>query len=403
MITLADYRETVGDEVLYEIYRRARKLHDQHVLHINSTHQGGGVAEILNSLVPLMNDAGVDAGWRTLHGSADFFMVTKKFHNALQGQEINFSEMKRRLYLETNRTFASYTHLEHACLIVHDPQPLPLVTCYRLKRPWIWRCHIDLSQPEPRLWSYLRGFLLRYDLVVVSSEEYRNAELPVRQRVIQPGIDPLTAKNAALDERTRRRFLDKFRVPLDKPLVTQVSRFDKWKDQLGVLDVWLQVREQVDCRLVLCGSTATDDPESLDVFESVRRRAKKHIDRGEVILLTVENGVLVNALQQASAVIVQKSLREGFGLTVTEALWKSRPVVASRVGGIPLQVRDGETGLLADPGDKDGFAERIVHLLRNPEEGAELGRRGREHVRSKFLITRVLADYLEMLIELLAG
>lgn len=401
MRTLADYNRIVDDAEIARIYAKASKFYERHVVHFNSTFQGGGVAEILYSLLPLMNDAGLYAEWRTLYGSPDFFMITKKFHNALQGDRINLTEVKKRLYKQASETFSVFNHLNHDCVIVHDPQPLPLVFYYRKKQPWIWRCHIDLSSPNGELWEFLKKFILRYDQVVVSHEKYRQPDLPVPQRVIPPAIDPLTPKNMDLSAEDVQKYLRKYGVPTDKPLVTQISRFDRHKDPEGVLRVFNKVRESVDCRLVLCGSMASDDPEGLKVFEQIERKANRLIDDKKVILITVENTILVNALQRTSSVVVQKSLKEGFGLTVTEALWKGKPVVASNVGGIPLQIEDGVSGFLLDPKDEDGFADRIVRILQDPDLGRRLGAAGRETVRKKYLITRLLADWLDLLADVM--
>ena len=398
MITLDSYRDIVGDDVYYDIYCKMRRLYRKHMIHINSTYTGGGVAEILSSLVPLMNDIGLEAGWRTVHGNIDFYGVTKKFHNALQGQDINFSAMKKQLFVQVNRQFSTYTHIDsHDFVLIHDPQPLPLITFYKKQQPWIWRCHIDLSAPNPELWQYLKQFILRYDLIIVSSEKYLSPDLPMDYRVIQPSIDPLTHKNKPISGAVIAQTLAKHDIPADKPLITQISRFDKWKDPVGVIEVFKRVRNDVDCRLVLCGNMATDDPEGLEIFEDIKRLAKKEIENRDVILVTVESNILVNALQRASAVIIQKSLREGFGLTVTEGLWKEKPVIASNVGGIPLQIEDGVNGFLCDPHDTDAFARRVVEILRDPDIGRDLGRQGKKTVREKFLTTRSLMDYLDLL------
>ncbi|MFC1485490.1 glycosyltransferase [Candidatus Latescibacterota bacterium] len=397
-LTLADYRQIVGDDVYFDIYSKMRHLYGKHMIHINSTYMGGGVAEILNSLVPLMNDIGLDAGWRIIHGNVDFFGVTKKFHNALQGQKINFSQMKKELFVQVNRRFSTYTHISsHDMVIIHDPQPLPLITFYKKRQPWIWRCHIDLSTPNKELWDYLKEFILRYDLIIVSNEKYLGKDLKVDHRIIQPSIDPLTHKNKPINGKIIEGALKKQNIPTDKPLVTQISRFDKWKDPVGVVEVFRKIREEFDCRLVLCGNMATDDPEGLEIYEKIKRMVNKEIQKREVILVTAENSILVNALQRASAVIFQKSLREGFGLTVTEALWKEKPVIASNVGGIPLQIEDGVNGFLCEPTDNDAFARRAIDILKHPDLGHEMGKKGKKTVLDKFLITRSLSDYLDLL------
>ncbi len=398
---LENYREIVGDEVIAEIHRKARKLYGKHILHINSTYYGGGVAEILSCLVPLMNDVGVEADWRILHGTPDFFMITKKFHNALQGGEINLTEIKKQLYLQINECFSTFCHINHDCVIIHDPQPLPLIKFYKKRQPWVWRCHVDLSSPNEELWEFLKNFTLRYDVVVVSSEKFKKRDLPVEQRVIHPAIDPLSPKNMEISDRIISKYLKKFRIPLDKPLITQISRFDKWKDPEGVIEVFKLVRKEIDCRLVLCGNMAADDPEGYQIYERVRRKAKRLIEKKDVILITSENNILVNALQRSSAVIIQKSIKEGFGLTVTEALWKGTPVVASNVGGISLQIKDGENGFLVDPYDTRGFADRIISILQNPEIAEKTGKAGKEVVRRNFLITKLLSDYLDLLNDLI--
>jgi len=401
MIKIENYYDIVGDKIISSIYKRMRNLYGKHVLNINSTYIGGGVAEILSSLVPLMNDVGLEAGWRTVHGNIDFYGITKKFHNALQGEKINFSDMKKIQYERVNLHFSSYTHINnHDYVVIHDPQPLPLIKFYKKRQPWIWRCHIDLSAPDKDLWSYLKNFIIKYDIVIVSSEKYMSKDLPLEYKIITPAIDPLTSKNKDISDAVIEKHLKKYEVPTDKPLITQISRFDKWKDPLGVVDVYKKVKEKIDCRLVLCGNMATDDPEGLAIFEKIKHSAKKLIDNKDIILLTVENSILVNALQRSSAVIIQKSLREGFGLTVTEALWKETPVVTTNVGGIPLQIQDGVNGYLMEPNDIDGFTDRIVEILKNPSLAKELGKKGKETVKEKFLVTRILTDYLDLMNEI---
>lgn len=396
MRSLDEYRDIVGEEVISSIYRKARTLYGLKVININSTFYGGGVAEILNSFVPLMNDAGVEADWRILRGTPDFFDITKKFHNGLQGDAINLTQMKKRLYTQASETFASYCHMDDNCVVIHDPQPLPLIKFFRKKQPWLWRCHVDLSDPNPTLWEFLKSFILRYDMVVISSPKYRREDLPVFQRVIYPAIDPMSPKNMDLSDKMIVKYMSKFGVPTDKPLISQISRFDKWKEPTGVLEIFDLVRRKVDCRLVLCGSMASDDPEGQQVYERVRRRANSLIKSGDVLLVTSENNILVNVLQRSSAVVVQKSAKEGFGLSVTEALWKSKPVVASDVGGIAHQITDGETGFLCSAGDIEGFADRVIELLKTPSLGEELGRKAKEFVRERFLVTRLLSDYLDL-------
>ena len=397
MLRLEDFRHIVPDDRLAEIYARARNLYGKHIIHLNATYQGGGVAEILYSLAMLMNDVGVNAGWRILHGSQEFFEITKSFHNALQGGKFNLSERKKRMYRTVNENFSRFTHLDHDCVIVHDPQPLALIASYKKRQPWIWRCHIDLTEPHAELWDFLKGFVLKYDQMVVSSEKYYKDDLPVDQRLMYPAINPLSAKNAPLSDKGIHDQLAKAGVPTDKPVITQVSRLDPWKDPEGVIDVFKMVKEQVDCRLILCYNVASDDPEGLQMYKKTQRKANKMLETGDIVFVVGNSEKLVNAVQRFSSVVIQKSTKEGFCLAVTEALWKGTPVVASNVGGIPAQIEDGKDGFLLEPTDLHGFADRIVHLLKNPKEGDEIGRHARETVRKKFLITRLLSDYLDML------
>jgi len=397
MISLENFRHVVPDETLAEIYARARGLYGKHIVHLNATYQGGGVAEILYSLVLLMNDVGIDAGWRILHGSQEFFEVTKSFHNALQGATLNLSKRKKRVYLQVNDNFSKFTHLDHDCVIIHDLQPLSLIRSYRKRQPWIWRCHIDLTDPHKELWDFLKGFLLKYDQIVFSSEKYFKKDLPIDQRLMFPAINPLSQKNKSISDKTIMERITKAGIPTDKPVITQVSRLDPWKDPEGVIDVFKLVKEKVNCRLVFCYNVASDDPEGLRMYNRVQRKANKLLKKRDVLLVVGNNEILVNAIQRFSSVIIQKSTREGFCLAVTEALWKGTPVVASNVGGISAQIEDGENGFLLEPKDTKEFADRIIHLLKNPDEAKAIGRKGTELVREKFLITRLLSDYLYML------
>ncbi len=397
MLSLENFRKIVPDKTLAEIYARARGLYGKHIVHVNSTYMGGGVAEILYSLVMLMNDVGINTGWRILHGTPAFFEITKSFHNALQGAHIDLSQKKKDLYLLVNGNYARFTHLDHACIIVHDPQPLALIRSYRKRQPWIWRCHIDLTEPNERLWDFLKGFLLKYDQIVVSSEKYFKDDLPVDQRLMHPAINPLNLKNRDLPERTVLRYMRKAGIPTDKPVITQVSRLDPWKDPDGVLEVFKRVKEKVDCRLVFCYNLAGDDPEGVRMYTRTYRKAKKYVDKGDVLFVVGNDDALVNSIQRYSSVVIQKSIKEGFCLSVTEALWKGTPVVASNVGGIPAQIVDGGNGFLLEPHDTDGFAERIIHILKDPDLARDMGQKAKEIVREKFLITRLLSDYLYML------
>lgn len=391
---LEDYRDIVGDEIISKIFQKSKGLYGKKILHVNSSYQGGGVAEILNHLVPLMSDLGIDADWRVIHGNHDFFNITKKFHNALQGEEINFSRLKRSVYTETNEQFTTYSNIDHDAVIIHDPQPLPLIRYFKKRQPWLWRAHIDLSEPNDEVWSYLKQFIIRYDKIIFSAKDFISSDISTESEIIYPSIDPLTVKNMDIDQDTIDKYLAKYGIKDDKPIISQISRFDKWKDPEGVIEVFDRVNEEVDCRLVLLGAMATDDPEGPRIYESVMDKSK---GRDDIIVINKESDILVNVIQRVSSVVLQKSLKEGFGLTVTEALWKGTPVVASDVGGIPLQVTDGETGFLVDPEDYEEVASRILEILDDPELGAKLGGSAHRNVKEHFLITRHLLDWLEVL------
>ncbi|MBD3262351.1 MAG: glycosyltransferase [Candidatus Altiarchaeales archaeon] len=397
---LDDYRQYAGDQVVDEIYDSASTLDGKHVVHVNSTYSGGGVAELLDTLVMLMNDVGLDTGWRILHGTPDFFEITKKFHNTLQGAEINLTNQKKRIYEGINERFSNYTHLYHDCVIVHDPQPLSMIQFYEKKQPWIWRLHIDISnlnQDGEKLFNYFKSFIVRYDAMIVSMDSYKK-DIPVDQRVMRPSIDPLSPKNEVLSDQVIDRYLSKFGVDQDKPIICQVSRFDYFKDPEGVVKIFKKVREEIDCRLVLVGSMATDDPESEAIYKHM---VKEYGDDPDIEIISALNHILVNALQRRSSVVLQKSLREGFALTVSEALWKGTPVVGSNVGGIPAQIIEGETGFLLDPLDYDGFADRVKMILGDDALSERLGEAGKEHVRNNFLVTRHLKDYFHLFREVI--
>jgi trehalose synthase len=287
-------------------------------------------------------------------------------------------------------------------IIVHDPQPLPLIKFYRKQQPWIWRCHIDITDPNPELWNFLKKFMIRYDVIVVSSESYKKKDLPVPQKVIPPAIDPLALKNKELSQEAIIKQIKSVNIPTDKPIMAQVSRMDPWKDPEGVLEVFRKVKEKVDCRLLYCYNLATDDPEGMKIYEKVYNKVKKDVKNGDVLFVVGNNDLLVNAIQRFSDVIVQKSTREGFALTVTEALWKGKPVVASNIGGIPSQITDGKNGFLVEPTDYDSCADRVIKILKNPKLANKLGTNAKESVRKNFLTTRLVSDYLDLLTEVLA-
>lgn len=400
MIEIAQYRKLVGDGKIDELIEKAKKHSGKKYLMINTTSEGGGVAEMLNSMVPILNHMGVDLEWKILHGFHEFFEVTKSFHNALQGGDLTLTDRIKELYLGTNEEFASYNEFDHDVVVIHDPQPLPLIAFTEKKQPWIWRLHIDITEPNRSLWEFIKKYIEKYDKMIISNESYRKDDLPVDDVIIYPAIDPLTEKNMEMDRGMIEDEMAKHKIPLDKPIISQISRFDTWKDPEGVVEVFKKVREKQDCRLVLCGSMASDDPEGWEIFKRVEDKARSLIDSGDIILVVNAEEVFVNALQRISDVVIQKSLREGFGLTVSEALWKGTPIVTSRVGGIPLQVIDGENGFLCNPEDENEFAEKIITLLEDKELRERMGIKGKEHVRDNFLITRLIMDYLNLFSEI---
>jgi len=396
VISLEKYRDIIGDKTVDLIFEEASSLSEKRVVHINSTYQGGGVAEILNSLIILLNDVGIKTDWRILHGDLDFFTVTKKFHNALQGDKINFSKKKKELYYINNVNNAIFTHINHDFVVVHDPQPLPIISCYEKKQPWIWRCHIDISSPLKEIWDYLKPFILKYDSMIISMEKFKQKDIPpkkIPQEIIKPSINPLDIKNQLIEKSTISRYLNKNNISMEKPIICQVSRFDKWKDPQGVIKIFKLIRKKIDCQLVLAGSMATDDPEGQIVFEKLEKEVENEKD---IHLVVNASDILINSLQRASRVIIQKSLKEGFAITVSEALWKGTPVVASNVGGIPSQIIDGENGFLLEPTDYKGFADRISYLIQNPDQSEKMGEKARKHVKDNFLITRHLNDYIKL-------
>lgn len=394
---LEAYSSIIGEKAVQDIRFKSRSLINKRILHVNSTCNGGGVAEILNELIGLMYGLGIHAEWQVLSGKEPFFRVTKKIHNSLQGQPGPFTDWEKEIYLQTNSYYADISPIDHDAVIIHDPQPLPQIHLHEKKQPWIWRCHIDLTRPNPEFWEHLRTFICDYDHMIVSTPDYVKTDACVNQSVFQPAIDPLSLKNKPLSKLLIEDILAQHHIPFDKPLLTQVSRFDPWKDPQGVLEVYKKVKSKIDARLLFCYNSADDDPEGSKVYQQMKEIAAEYLANGDVYFIRGDDPLLVNAVQRASAVILQKSKREGFGLTVTEAMWKSTPVVASRVGGIPLQIEDKISGFLVDPLDIDAAAARVVQLMSDPVLSASIGRNGRERVKEKFLITRLLSDYIDLL------
>lgn len=387
-VPLEQYESLIGAEAFERLRAKAEKVRDLHVVNVSSTHYGGGVAEILSSLTLLKNRLGLRCGWRVIQGRPDFFSITKKIHNALQGADINLSELKIQIYEEVMWENACRTHFDHDFVVIHDPQPLGMITQYRRKAPWIWRCHVDLTNPHDEVWRYLSQFIEQYDAVIFSIPEYAQ-NLPIPQLFFMPAIDPFSITNRDLGDQEIDERLAHYDVPTDLPLIAQVSRFDHWKDPMGVIETFRRVRREVDCTLVLLGNIATDDPEGQEVFESLLDAQEERI-----IVLSVQDSCLVNALQRRAAVVLQKSLREGFGLTVTEAMWKQAAVVAGNVGGIRHQIEDGKNGFLVANVEEAG--ERTVQLLRDEQLRRRLGKAAHRTVRERFLITRLAEQYLDL-------
>jgi len=385
---LEDYESLIGKEAIERIREKSRPLQGLHVAHINSTYYGGGVVEILGPLSLLMNSIGIKTGWRVIQGTPDFFSITKKMHNAMQGDTINLSARKKEIYEKIVYQNAIRNHLDHDVIIVHDPQPLPMINHYKKKCPWIWRNHIDLSAPDRDLWNYLATFVEKYDAVVMTLKEYAQ-DIRTPQVFFMPAIDPFSIKNIKLSEREINERLSHYGIPTDLPLVVQISRFDQWKDPQGVIKAFRIARKEIDCTLVLLGNIATDDPEGENVYESIRKNQEERI-----IVLSRQDTAFVNALQSKAAVVLQKSIREGFGLTVTEAMWKGTPVIGGDVGGIKYQIEDGVNGFLVSTVDE--AAERIVQLLRDEDLRKAIGQRARESVRKRFLMTTCLEQYLDL-------
>ena len=388
LLHIEDYTPLVGAETIDRVREKARPLRGLNVAHVNSTYYGGGVAELLSSLVLLMNSVGIRAEWRVIQGRPDFFSITKKMHNALQGGDINLSDLKMEIYEEVVFENAVRNHLDHDFVIVHDPQPLPLVEHYRKRGPWVWRCHIDLTNPHAGLWQYLSHFVEQYDAVILSLKEYAR-ELVTPQLFFLPAINPFTATNRELTEAEIDERLAHYHIPTDLPLVVQVSRFDRWKDPEGVIAAFDLARKEVPSTLVLVGNVATDDPEGEKVFESLLR----HRDV-RVVILSCQDSALVNALQRRAAVVLQKSLREGFGLTVAEAMWKGTPVIGGDVGGIRYQIEDGVNGCLVSSVPQ--AAEAMARLVRDKEARTQMGLKAKESVRKRFLMVRLLEQYLDL-------
>ena len=391
---LDSYVPLLGAAEIDELHALAKPLEGATVEMVNSTAVGGGVAEILNRLLPLMRELGLDARWQVMEGGAEFFEVTKAFHNALHGHTYAARPRDFEIFLNYNRCNRERLALDSRFVVIHDPQPAAFIEKRGdpAKQTWIWRCHIDLSRPDPAVWDFLEPLVTRYDGAIFSSAEF-SRQLPIPQYLFYPSIDPLSDKNRDLDPDFIEDVLTRFGIDPRRRILTQISRFDRLKDPIGVLRAYRIVKRYFDCQLVLAGGGASDDPEGNAVLAEVREAAGNDPDV-HIIELPPAAPLEVNALQRASTIVIQKSLREGFGLTVAEALWKKKPVVASAVGGIPTQVIHKHTGMLAH--SVEGTAYQIRFLLSHPEIAQRLGEQGHEHVRENFLITGNVKRYLTL-------
>jgi trehalose synthase len=398
--SLADYATIATRGLMEEIRRLAEPLRGKRLVHLSATAFGGGVAEINYALVPLMKDAGLDAEWRIIAGAEEFFAATKTIHNALQGDPVGLTETQQEVYRRFQALNADEFAEDYDYVLVHDPQPAGLIEHFPGSRArWVWRCHIDLSQPNPQVLGFLQPWLARYDAAVFHMQEYvPHADDIPPAYIWAPAIDPLTPKNMALSAEDAAYIVDQFGIDVERPLLTQVSRFDPWKDPLGVIDAYRIVKAEFpEVQLALVGSMAHDDPEGWDYYNRTVTYAAG--DPDVYILSNLNNigSVEVNAFQVHSAAAIQKSTKEGFGLTVTEALWKTRPTVASRVGGIVAQIQDGETGWLVDPHLPEECAQACSEILGDPIAARQRALRGKEFVRRNFLMPRLLRDWLVLL------
>lgn len=402
--SLEQYRNIVGDEVIEEIKDLSRQLNGARILHVNATDFGGGVAELLFTLIPLMKEIGLAADWQVINGSDSFFTVTKIIHNGLQGLDIPWTEEMEKTYFKYSKMNAELIDTDYDFYIMHDPQPLGILNFFKQihgekKGKWIWRCHIDTTYASDVVWPFLKPYMEEHDVNIFTLDEYSKDVSGPQKVIFPPCIDPLSPKNINLSDEVVKEIVGGFGVDINKPIITQVSRFDPWKDPLGVIQAYRIIKKEIpDVQLLLVGSMAKDDPEGWHYYEKTARTAGEDYD---IFLLTDLQGVgnmEVNAFQRASDVIIQKSLREGFGLVAAEGLWKSKALVAGNVGGLRLQVQDGKNGYLVESIEQ--CAEKTLEILRNKNLSIDFGKYGHEYVRQNFLSTRNLRDYLRLLASL---
>ena len=399
--SISSYASIIGEEKIEELKTLASRLKGARLIHINSTAYGGGVAEILRSYIPLLRSLGIDAHWQLIRGDDPFFDVTKSFHNALQGQALSLQDQAKQVYLATNSRNAACLDGDFDFVVVHDPQPAALRFIHGAGRAkWVWRSHIDTSTPNPEFWEFLKPFVEIYDGLIYTMDQYVAPGIPKEKvSIIAPAIDPLNPKNMHLSREFCKKVVSWVGISPDRPLVTQVSRFDPWKDPLGVINVYRSVRKHVPgLQLAMLGHLAMDDPEGARVYEEVRKAAGDDPDIHLFTNYTAASSLEVNAFQHYSDVVIQKSKKEGFGLVVSEALWKGTPVVAGRAGGIPMQLQDGKAGYLIDTDEE--CADKVLDLLRNPSLARKMGLYGRQHIRSHYLTPRLISDELNLLLSL---
>ncbi|MHA2289028.1 MAG: glycosyltransferase [Promethearchaeota archaeon] len=392
---LEAYAQLLGSNTINNLKEKARKFEGKSVLHVNATKFGGGVAEILQNMIPLMSELGIEGDWKVFTAPESFFEISKKMHNALQGNmEIHFTDEEVNDYIDQAKSTYDQILPDSDFNIIHDPQPCPMINFAEEKKgKWIWRCHIDTANPNPQAWSMISDYLSLYDALVFTKLEYARKSNHDLIYQIPPSIDPFSVKNQDLLETRAREIVDKF-IPLDLPVVVQVSRFDPWKDPLGVIDAYRIVKEKHPIRLVLIGSLAHDDPEGIEWLKKVKEYAK---DDSNIVILSNLDGVgdiEVNAFQRLSKVVLQKSIKEGFGLTVTEGMWKKTPVIGGNVGGIKLQIDDGVNGFLVDSIEET--AEKIEYILKNPKKAREIGEAGHIKIKSEFLLIKHVERYLDL-------
>jgi trehalose synthase len=389
---LDEYRDVAPKGTIDFLYRLSESVAGRHFLHVNAVRYGGGMAEILRRLVPILNSLGVVARWEVLTGDQQFLDISRRLVHALQGREQELSEPMQQAYLKINRRNADALNLDADLVMIHDPQPAALVE-HRKGGKWIWRCHLDLAQPQRRAWSFVRRFVLRYDAAIFSLDGFAQ-RLPIPKFLIYPSIDPLSAKNRELPRAEVSQTLERLAIPRDKPILLQMAPFERLKDPMGALRAYRLVKQHHECRLVLAGGGVAHNAEGEAVVAEIKNAADGDPDV-HVLQLPPEADLELNALHRAAAIVVHKPLREGFGMTVSEAMWKGKPVVGSAAGGIPAQIIDGVTGYVVR--SEEGAAFRIRHLLNNPGLMQRMGGAGREHVRRNFLVTRHLSDYLTLL------